>query len=371
MTIPIRSFTRLLSILVFACTQLASPKVDPPAETIRLLVLGGGINNSGHLDLARATLDHNQARSGGGIDHIGSGLSLVNVTISQNSVSDNGGGLYNRSSATLNFVTLSGNAAGVPGTGGNLFNDGNSTSISLHNTIFAAGGTAGNCGNNQGIINSLGYNLEDDNTCGFNAVGDLPNSNPQLGLLQDNGGLTYTHALSTGSPAIDAGDSTGCAGSTDQRSVTRPQGSSCDIGAYEQINSSVANISLTMVDTVDPVFVGYTITYNLTVSNAGPDSALNTILTDNLPVGLSFVSATPTQGSCGHTVQVVTCTLGDIASAGTVSIQLVASATSSGVKSNTASVSSNTADPWSANNSASASTTVNPIPKIFMPLVIR
>src|SRR5262249_38514118 len=54
------------------------------------------------------------------------------------------------------------------------------------------------------------------------ASGDLPGTAAQLGPLQDNGGPTPTHALLSGSPAIDAGDSTGCP-PTDQRGITRPQ----------------------------------------------------------------------------------------------------------------------------------------------------
>jgi len=51
-------------------------------------------------------------------------------------------------------------------------------------------------------------------------------------VLADNGGGTYTHALLSNSPAINAGDNVGCP-ATDQRGVSRPQGAACDIGAYE------------------------------------------------------------------------------------------------------------------------------------------
>ena len=55
---------------------------------------------------------------------------------------------------------------------------------------------------------------------------------PKLGPLQDNGGPTRTHALLEGSPAIDAGDDE-AAPASDQRAVSRPRGSSSDIGAFE------------------------------------------------------------------------------------------------------------------------------------------
>jgi len=57
--------------------------------------------------------------------------------------------------------------------------------------------------------------------------------------LADNGGATQTHALVTDSPAIDAGDNALCSddaiNSFDQRGVSRPQGSACDIGSFEVI----------------------------------------------------------------------------------------------------------------------------------------
>jgi hypothetical protein len=63
-----------------------------------------------------------------------------------------------------------------------------------------------------------------------------------LGSLANNGGFTQTMVLVVGSPAINAGTNTGCP-ATDQRGVARPQGSHCDIGAYEYDS---ADIDITM-----------------------------------------------------------------------------------------------------------------------------
>src|SRR5207237_9453115 len=81
---------------------------------------------------------------------------------------------------------------------------------------------------------SLGHNLSSDNSssASFNTVGDLLGKDPRLGPLADNGGRTLTHALLSGSPAIDAGDNAG-APAADQRGVSRPRAMACDIGAYE------------------------------------------------------------------------------------------------------------------------------------------
>jgi hypothetical protein len=86
--------------------------------------------------------------------------------------------------------------------------------------------------NCSGSVDSLGYNLTDDTSCGFTATGDLVVADAMLGPLQDNGGPTETHDLLPGSLAIDAGGS--CPPpTTDQRGVVRPQGVACDIGAVE------------------------------------------------------------------------------------------------------------------------------------------
>jgi hypothetical protein len=92
----------------------------------------------------------------------------------------------------------------------------------------------------------VGHNLDSDGTCNLTDSTDLPNTDPMLGALQDNGGPTPTHALLLGSPAINAiplgnctYDDDGNSGTPevpladDQRGVTRPQGDTCDIGAYE------------------------------------------------------------------------------------------------------------------------------------------
>jgi hypothetical protein len=111
-----------------------------------------------------------------------------------------------------------------------IFIDGTST-VWLKNTIISNNFAYDNC--NDSVV-SLGHNLDSGNSCGLNATGDLTNTNPLLGPLQDNGGSTLTHALLAGSPAIGAGDNNGCP-PTDQRGVSRPQGVFCDIGAFEVV----------------------------------------------------------------------------------------------------------------------------------------
>ena len=119
-----------------------------------------------------------------------------------------------------------------------------------------------------------------------------------------------------------------------------------------------ADLSITKGDSPDPVTAGSSLTYTLTVHNAGPDSAAAVMVSDPLPARVTFVSATPSVGSCSGT-STVTCSLGSLASGASATVTIVVSP-SSGPLSNTATVSSSTADPSSANNSATATTTVNP-----------
>ena len=105
-------------------------------------------------------------------------------------------------------------------------------SLTLVNTIIS-GNTSSSGNNCSGAITSQGHNLASDGTCVLVATGDLSGMDPLLGPLQNNGGSTQTHALLSGSPAIDAGDNKVCP-AADQRGVARPQGATCDIGAYER-----------------------------------------------------------------------------------------------------------------------------------------
>jgi hypothetical protein len=94
----------------------------------------------------------------------------------------------------------------------------------------------------SGPLAASTYNLVQNATgCLFplTASNNVTGTAPLIGPLKDNGGPTWTHALLSGSPAIDAGRPyasgivvNNCL-ATDQRGVTRPIGSRCDIGAYE------------------------------------------------------------------------------------------------------------------------------------------
>jgi uncharacterized repeat protein (TIGR01451 family) len=132
---------------------------------------------------------------------------------------------------------------------------------------------------------------------------------------------------------------------------------------------SQADVSLTKTGAPDPVLAGAPITYTLTVGNAGPDTATVLVVTDTLPVGTSFVSATGTDWTCAHAAGTVTCQRASLGSGLSSAITIVANApATSGTLTNTATVAATQPDPDTANNTASDSTTVQEPPLSFYTL---
>jgi uncharacterized repeat protein (TIGR01451 family) len=123
-----------------------------------------------------------------------------------------------------------------------------------------------------------------------------------------------------------------------------------------------ADLSVTKSDFADPVLVGGSIVWTITVENAGPDAATGVILTDVMPTGVTFVSAEPSVGSCSESGGTVTCELGSLAAGESATVALVATADAAGEISNTVQVTNDLADPDENNNSATETTTVNEPP---------
>ncbi len=195
---------------------------------------GGGIRNAGSLTLTALAIRGNTAPTGdgGGVANTSSGrLQLTNVTLSGNVAAARGGGIANDVGGTvrLNNVTLKDNSAL---TGGGIDNLG---TAELINTIVANTQFGGTC--SGAVVVSLGHNIDSGVSCFLGGLGDLQDTNPLLGSLQENG-FTFVHPLLAGSPAIDGGDNANCP-STDQRGQPRPTDGNddgtfmCDIGAYE------------------------------------------------------------------------------------------------------------------------------------------
>ena len=123
--------------------------------------------------------------------------------------------------------------------------------------------------------------------------------------------------------------------------------------------STIADLSVTQTASPDPIRAGYDVAYTVQVSNQGPASAAGVVLTDVLSGGgVVFGSATTGQGSCTVAGSTITCNLGTIANGATVSVTIIASATTVGTTSGAASVTSSSPDTVSNNNQASKSVQV-------------
>ncbi|MBE7468699.1 MAG: DUF11 domain-containing protein [Anaerolineales bacterium] len=117
----------------------------------------------------------------------------------------------------------------------------------------------------------------------------------------------------------------------------------------------------------DPVFVGYPLSYTLTIMNNGPNQATGIVLTDTLPSEVLFKSAIPSGAGCNHSGGIVTCSnLGNLPHLQSIVVTIVVTPTLAGTIVNTASVRSSEPDPVSANNTDSESTTVNPVADLLI-----
>ncbi len=117
------------------------------------------------------------------------------------------------------------------------------------------------------------------------------------------------------------------------------------------------DIVVTKTDSPDPVQVGATLTYTITVSNRGPSTATNVQLTDPLPSSLTVISVTPSQGTC-TTSPVLSCSLGTLAPGALVTIVVAVRPTVTGVLENTATAVGTEPEANPQDNSATAITTV-------------
>jgi hypothetical protein len=152
----------------------------------------GGVFNSGTMALQNCTVSGSNGSYAGGVYNSVDGvLTIENCTITQNRASVRVGGLDNEGTfgATLHNSIVADNFRGAGDEESDIVAVFPLNVTSSHNLIGVAVGGGGGLGITNGVNG--------------NQVGV---ANPGLGPLADNGGVTRTHALLAGGPAIDAGD---------------------------------------------------------------------------------------------------------------------------------------------------------------------
>jgi hypothetical protein len=275
---------------------------------------GGGIFNgagTGTLTLTTSTVSGNTGGIGGGIANNGK-LTLTNSTVSGNSANGEGGGIYNfvhQGTVNLFNSTITNNHANADfsgnESGGGVFNAGPPVTINFQSSIIAGNfsgfAVASDC---SGTINSNGFNLMGTTMLCTVTGGGVTVADPLLGPLQDNGGPTQTHALLSGSPAIDGGNPGGCRDNlgalltTDQRGFPRPADgnhdsvAACDIGAYELFVTGSTSVVAAVLPSSRSVQVGVAATAFATVINIGQAIAVGCSIAPVTSVPASFIYQT-------------------------------------------------------------------------------
>jgi len=316
--------------------------------------------------------------TGGGISHVAGDAStqeffLVDSTVSGNMTPQEGGGFFESSGQAtvveLLSSTIAFNDAGTAGGGVFRSRDALDGTISLLNTILSnnAAVQGPDCFNqdNPGMITSVGYNLIQDPTdCVVDGpqTGDITGQDPLLGALMNNGGLTPTHALTTGSPALDMARPVADGGCVDainggaellfdqrddpfDRTVAAVIGGQprCDIGAYEFSPTAIDSSKTVNTPTAE---VGDIVTYTITVTNLGPGQATGVTITDPLPAEVNFSSfGTISQGTCVNNADVITCDIGTLMDGEVATVEVNVLVVAEGEVVNQATITTNETEP--------------------------
>jgi predicted outer membrane repeat protein len=248
----------------------------------------GGVSSP---TITNSTFRGNSAADGGAIYDDGAGgtssPTIANVTFADNAATDCGGGIYDdatafgTSSPAIRNSTFAGNT-GIAGGGGSALCDftASGTNATKMTNVIVWGNETPELESYSGGA-TLDHVILQENACptGMTCT-PLIGANPNLGPLQDNGGVTPTLMIGAGSSAIDAGLDSACAaapvGAVDQRGLPRPQGAHCDIGAVE-----ATNLSLTLSDGKSFGFYGTTLQYVVTLQNKSATDTVSGVRVDS------------------------------------------------------------------------------------------
>jgi uncharacterized repeat protein (TIGR01451 family) len=221
---------------------------------------------------------------------------------------------------------------------------------------------------NNGPSNATGVSLTDTLPANVAFVSATPSQGTcsqaagvvtcPLGAINNGANATVTIVVTPAAAAVGSISNTATATATE----ADPNAANNSASATTTVQA-VADLSITKTDSPDPVNAGSNLTYTLTLTNNGPNSATGIVVTDTPPAGLTFVSAVASQGACALAAGTITCNVGTLANAATATATVVVTAGAAAVPSvsNTVNVTATEFDPNAADNSATATTTVNPV----------
>lgn len=179
-------------------------------------------------------------------------------------------------------------------------------------------------------------------------------------------GGTVTYTITALVPANATGSITNVATVAPPGTINDPDGGNNSSTVTTTLQPR-ADLAITKTAAPNPARAGDEVNFTLNVTNQGPSVADNVVVTDPLPAGVEFVSATSTRGTCSGT-STVTCNIGTLGAAApdntaTVTIRIRVPFTFPvGPLGNTATVASTTTDPGGGNNSGTTTVTITPPP---------
>jgi uncharacterized repeat protein (TIGR01451 family) len=160
---------------------------------------------------------------------------------------------------------------------------------------------------------------------------------------------------------------TGEGGSAHVNTVTAsgvdPAGNQLSASDDARVDITPRLIDLVIVkEASSPTPLNGIVNYSLSVTNRGPQTASNVQVADPAPVGITYLSANPSQGTCSLSPALVTCSLGSIAPGQTVTIAITARATAVGSHTNTATVTGSGGRETNPADNVDSAVTVVPAP---------
>ncbi|MCX7000606.1 MAG: dockerin type I domain-containing protein, partial [Candidatus Sumerlaeota bacterium] len=267
---------------------------------------GGGIdNNEG--TITNCTVYSNSASYGGGICN--GGGTITNCTVYSNSASGDGGGIYNGYGMITNCTVYSNSATGDYSYGGGIYNSGgaitnctmysnsasyfgggiyNSSGTIINCTVYSNsasdGGGIFNCGT---ITNCIVWNNKNSGdifyygttSISYSCFGESDGTNGNIKaeplFINTSGDVsTWDFHLQDASPCIDTGTNSG-APAFDIQGVRRPQGLSCDMGAYESTKQFPDNAHFISQSVPDSLIAGRQYQATVVMQNTGTNTWTN------------------------------------------------------------------------------------------------